>query len=90
MEKNEKKIWVFALGFIPNFLGFWVSVLGVFMKPVPKTQSQIFLGVNVWVQVQKKGQTPPPPQHRVQKKFFTHPVKIQLKFQIIYLNSILK
>ena len=34
MKNSENKIWV------------WV--LGVGMTPIPKTQTQIFLGVNVW------------------------------------------
>ena len=41
--------WVWILdGFIPNFGGVLDMGLGVGMKPIRKTQTQILLGVNVW------------------------------------------
>ena len=41
-----KKNLGFGLGFILTFFGFWVWVLGI--KPIPQTQTQHFLGENVW------------------------------------------
>ena len=36
-QKYWNSVWV--LGFIPNFCVFWVWILGVGMKPIPKTQT---------------------------------------------------
>ena len=52
-------IWVsypklFDFGF--GYLGFHAQIFGFFgvnMKPIPKTQTQIFLGVNVWPRFKK-------------------------------------
>ena len=38
----------FGFGFDTQM--FWVLGMGLGMKPIPKTQTQIFLGVNVWSQ----------------------------------------